>query len=110
MRQLFRGVGVDEAETARTMVATLNESGQLIDPHTAVGVAAAQRTADATRPLVVLSTAHPAKFPESVGKVTGVSPQLPRSVAAMAAKPERFDRLPADAETIKAYVRAFAEG
>jgi threonine synthase len=110
MRQLFRGVGVPEDECARTMVATLNETGELIDPHTAVGVAAAHRCADVAGPLVVLSTAHPAKFPESVGKVTAVTPDLPRSVAAMAARPERFDRLPADAETIKAYVRAFAEG
>jgi threonine synthase len=110
MRQLFRGVGVPEDECARTLVATLNETGELIDPHTAVGVAAAHRCADVAGPLVVLSTAHPAKFPESVGKVTGVTPELPRSVAAMAARPERFDRLPADAETIKAYVRAFAEG
>ena len=109
MRRLFRGVGVSEAETARTMVATLNETGELIDPHTAVGVAAAHRAGPFEGPLVVLSTAHAAKFPESVGQVTGVTPQLPRGVAAMADKPERFDRLPADAETIKAYVRAFAE-
>jgi threonine synthase len=110
MRQLFRGVGVREDETARTMVATLNETGELIDPHTAVGVAAAQRAQDASQPLIVLSTAHPAKFPESVGKVTGVTPDLPRGVAALADRPERFDRLPADVDTITAYVRAFAEG
>jgi threonine synthase len=110
MRQLFRGVGVGEAETARTMVATLNETGQLIDPHTAVGVAAARRSRDVGAPLVVLSTAHSAKFPDDVAKVTGVMPGLPRGVADLAAKPERFDRLPADADTIKAYVRAFAEG
>jgi threonine synthase len=108
MRQLFRGERVDEEAVARTMVSTLNESGELIDPHTAVGVAAAQRAGDLPGPLVVLATAHAAKFPEAVGKVTGVAPEPPRTVAAMAARPERFDRLPADAETIKAYVRAFA--
>jgi len=110
MRQLFRGIGVSEAETARTMVATLNETGQLIDPHTAVGVAAARRSRDVGAPRVVLSTAHAAKFPDDVARVTGVTPDLPRGVADLAAKPERFDRLPADADTIKAYVRAFAEG
>jgi len=110
MRQLFRGVSVSEAETARTMVAILNETGALIDPHTAVGVAAAHRSRDAARPMVVLATAHPAKFPEAVGKATGAAPAPPRAVAGLAEKPERFDRLPADAETIKAYVRAFAEG
>jgi threonine synthase len=110
MRQLFRGIGIGEAETARTMVATLNETGQLIDPHTAVGVAAAHRSRDVGAPVVVLSTAHAAKFPDDVAKVTGVMPGLPRGVADLAAKSERFDRLPADADTIKAYVRAFADG
>jgi threonine synthase len=109
MRQLFRGVGVGEAETARTMVATLNETGQLIDPHTAVGVAAAHRSRDVGAPLVVLSTAHAAKFPQDVAKVTGVTPDLPPGVGDLATRPEWFDRLPADAETIKAYVRAFAQ-
>jgi threonine synthase len=110
MRDLFRGVSVSETQTQRTMVATLNETGELIDPHTAVGVAALGRARDIEGPVVIMSTAHPAKFPEAVGKVTGVTPPLPRGVASLASKPERFDRLPAEADTIKAYVRAFAEG
>jgi threonine synthase len=110
MRELFRGASVSEDDTARTIVATLNETGELIDPHTAVAVCALSRARDMAGPVVVMSTAHPAKFPEAVAKVAGVTPQLPRGVAPMAAKPERFDRLPAEADTIKAYVRAFAEG
>ena len=58
----------------------------------------------------VLSTAHAAKFPEDVARISGAAPALPRGVASLADRPERFDRLPAEAETIKAYVRAFAEG
>jgi threonine synthase len=100
-------VAIDEAETRRAMVATLNETGQLIDPHTAVAVAALGRTA-LEGPAVVLSTAHPAKFPEDVARTCGVTPQLPRGAADLAGRTERFDRLPADADTIKAYVRAFA--
>jgi threonine synthase len=109
MRDLFRGASVSENETARTIVATLNETGELIDPHTAVAVAALERARDIDGPVVIMSTAHPAKFPEAVGQVAGVTPELPRGVASLASKSERFDRLPADAETIKAYVRAFAE-
>ncbi len=109
MRELFRGVAVSEVDTTRTMVSTLNQTGELIDPHTAVAVAALRR-ADLPGPVVVMSTAHPAKFPEDVAKATGVTPDLPRGAANLAKKPERFDRLPADAETIKAYVQAFAEG
>jgi threonine synthase len=109
MRELFRGVSVDEDETRRTIVATLNETGELIDPHTAVGVAALRRAPDAPGPIVVLSTAHPAKFPEDVASASGVTPELPRGAANLAARAERFERLPAESETIKAYVRAFAE-
>ncbi len=109
MRRMFRGVGVGEAETRRALVSTLEATGELIDPHTAVGVAALARAQDTPGPVVVLSTAHAAKFPEDVAKVAGVTPQLPRGAADLADRPERFERLPAEAETIKAYVRAFAE-
>jgi threonine synthase len=109
MRQMFRGVGVSEDATAKAIVATLDTSGELIDPHTAVAVSALGRVSDAPGPLVVLSTAHAAKFPEDVAKLSGLTPQLPRGAADLAARPERFERLPAETETIKAYVRAFAE-
>ena len=109
MGELFTGVSVSEDETARTMLATLNETGELIDPHTAVGVAALRQARDLPGPIIVLSTAHPAKFPEAVAAATSVTPDLPRWTQSLAARPERFDRLPADAEAIKACVRAFAE-
>ncbi len=109
MRQVFQGVAIGEDETARTIVATLNETGQLIDPHTAVAVGALRHVA-LEGPVVVLSTAHAAKFPEDVARISGAQPALPRGVASLGDRPERFDRLPAEADTIKAYVRAFAEG
>ena len=110
MRELFRGVSVNENEVARTMVSVMNEPGEMIAPHTAVGFAAARRAGPPTptTPLVVLSTAHPAKFPETVTPTLGEAPRMPRGVADHSARPERFDRLPADAETVKAYVRDFA--
>ncbi|WP_312160201.1 threonine synthase [Phenylobacterium sp.] len=111
MRETFTGVSIGEGDTTRTIVATLRETGELIDPHTAVGVAGMQRARGATAaPIVVLSTAHPAKFPETVEAATGETPVMPRTAAHLAGREERFDRLPADADTIKAYVRAFAEG
>ncbi len=110
IRDLFAGAMVSEAETARTIVSTLRDSAVLIDPHTAVGVAAARRIGPKRRttPLVVLSTAHPAKFPEAVAAASGVLQPPPGSVTALAAKREQIDRLPADAEAVKAYVRDFA--
>lgn len=108
MQQVFTGVAIGEDETLKTIVSTLNETGELIDPHTAVAVAAL-RHVELHGPTVVLSTAHAAKFPEDVARASGVTPALPRGVASLAGRPERFDRLPGDADTIKAYVRAFAE-
>jgi threonine synthase len=111
MRRLFTGASVSEVDTARTMAATYNDTGQLIDPHTAVAIAAARRIGPSSpgTPLIALSTAHPAKFPEAVLEATGVAPSLPPSIADHSTRKETFDRLPADAEAIKAYVRAFAE-
>jgi len=108
MQATFTGVGIGEDETVRAMVSTLNETGELIDPHTAVAVAALRHvTLDG--PTIVLSTAHAAKFPEDVTKATGAEPALPRGMGSLAGRAERFDRLPGEADTIKAYVRAFAE-
>jgi threonine synthase len=109
MRGIFRGVGVGEDDTASAIVGALNSAGQLIDPHTAVAVFALGQAQDTPRPVVVLSTAHASKFPDDVAKVSGLTPQLPRGVADLADRPERFERLPAETETIKAYVRTFAE-
>ena len=108
MRALFRSHAVDEEDTRRTILVTLNETGELIDPHTAVAVAALRRT-PMEGPTVVLSTAHPAKFPDDVEQASGLAPTLPIRAAGLAGRPERFDRLPADAEAIKTYVRNFAE-
>jgi threonine synthase len=108
MRELFRGVAVSEDEIRRTMLSTLNETGELIDPHTAVGVAALRKAPDLEAPVVVLATAHPAKFPADVKAATGRAPELPRGAVSLAKRTERYDRLPADAESVKAYVRAFA--
>jgi threonine synthase len=109
MRETFIGVSISENETARTILSTHNETGELIDPHTAVGVAGLRHAKLDGAPVVVLSTAHAAKFPEAVHAATGETPALPQAARGLAAKPERFDRLAADAEAIKAYVRAFAE-
>ncbi len=107
IKRLFRGYAVDEDETARTMVATHHLTGELIDPHTAVAIAAARRVGPARpeTPLVALATAHPAKFPETVLKATGVEVETPPQVQALLARSERIQRLPADVEAVKAVVR-----
>jgi threonine synthase len=112
MRALFAGAAVSEDETARTILSTLNETGELVDPHTAVGLAAAARIGPASpaTPLVTLATAHPAKFPETVKDATGIEPNRPHNVFALAGRPERFDPIAADVVAAKAFVREFATG
>ena len=100
---LFDADATSEAETAATMAETWRSAGLLIDPHTAVAVHAAE---DRAGPTIVLSTAHPAKFPDAVEAATGVRPPLPARVGDLYARPERITNLPADLETIKAFVRA----
>jgi threonine synthase len=109
MRELFAGVAVDEAEIRATIAATFAATGALIDPHTAVGVAALARVEGLPAPAVVLSTAHPAKFPQDVKQAAGVGPSLPLGTRELSRRSERYDRLPAEPDAIKAYVRAFAE-
>lgn len=110
MRGLFTGVSVSQAETARTILSTLNETGVLVDPHTAVGLAGAAlaRPKETRTPVVTLATAHPAKFPEAIGAATGVEAPIPHNIFRLAGRPERIDPIAADVETAKAFVRQFA--
>ena len=112
MRALFQGVAVSESETAAAMADIFNRTGEIIDPHTAVAVAGAGKADLEPRatPLVILSTAHAAKFPEAVLAATGVSPAPPPSVVRRAAAPERISRLPADLGAVKAWLRRFVAG
>jgi len=110
MRALMAGATVSEAETARTILSTLNETGELVDPHTAVGLTAAARIgpANPTTPVIALATAHPAKFPEAVAAAAGVKPSAPHSVFRLAGRPERVERVAADVGAAKAIIRDFA--
>lgn len=105
--RLFRAERVDETQMMGALQWAHSACGQLIDPHTAIGLAAARRAeADIAGPIVTLATAHPAKFPDAVERASGVRPGLPRRVAHLFDRAERYDRLPADADALKAYIRA----
>jgi len=110
MRNVLVGAAVSEEETAWTIAATLRDTGQLIDPHTAVAVAGAAkvRPQPLATPLVIVSTAHPAKFPEAVAEAAGTTAPAPAAVLARSSAPEHIDRLPAQVEAVKRYVREFA--
>jgi threonine synthase len=104
----FAGEAVDEAATAATIKRVLAETGELVDPHTAVGLAAAKRRGQGATPNVVLSTAHPAKFPEAVEAACGQAPALHARAKGLYDRPEVIQDLAADEAQLKAFVRAFA--
>ena len=105
-RAVFAGHRVDDAETTATIAAVYRESGELVDPHTAVGIAAARAaTPDDRVPVVALATAHPAKFPDAVAAATGVRPALPPRLGDLFERPERLSVLPNDLAAVKALVR-----
>ncbi len=80
LRANIVGIAVSEDETRRTIREVYRESGYLLDPHSAVGVAAARHVRTETgerRPIISLATAHPAKFGDVIREELGVDPELP---------------------------------
>ena len=105
MREVFSGARIDDAATARVIRATLERSNQVVDPHTAVGLGAgALLHDDPSTPLVCISTAHPAKFPDAVEYAIGVRPELPESMADLFDREERSVTLPNDLSAVEHHI------
>ena len=102
--QLWTSWSCDDATTLETMGQTYRDTGQLVDPHTAVGLAAARARRREQEPTVVLATAHPAKFPEAVKQATGIDPELPAGLAELQALPEHYEVLPNDLAAVRRYI------
>jgi len=106
-RGIFVAARCDDPGTAAMIREVYQRDGILVDPHTAVGIAAAA-AADLPPGVekVCIATAHPAKFPDAVEAATGVRPALPERLASLMSLPERYSSLPADAGAL---ARAIAE-
>ena len=113
MRKLFTAHSIGEQDTEMTIRNLFEETGMLVDPHTAVGLAAA-REEDTGTPMIVLSTAHPAKFPEAVKRATGRVAEAPERLRLKLGQDERLTVLANDygavAEFISARSRAVGDG
>lgn len=96
IRALFSAVSADDATTLATIEDVYKRTGYLADPHTAVGLHAAYERMHENTPMVVLSTAHPAKFPDAVKQASGVYPELPSHLSHIMKDKERYTTLPAD--------------
>jgi threonine synthase len=106
LRATFGAASVDDDTTRATMRDVYARTGTLIDPHTAVGVAAARARPLPGAPMVVLATAHPAKFPDAVLEATGVHPALPPRLADLFDRPERCEHLDADVGAVRRWIDA----
>src|SRR5690349_13311773 len=105
IREEFDAGRADETETAAAIRAAWREAGQLVDPHTAVALAVADRdTSDTSVPNIVLSTAHPAKFPDAVEAACGVRPQLPAWLDGLMTKPEQVKVMKNDSAEVERFV------
>jgi threonine synthase len=105
IRALFAADRADEDEVAATIRAVKRETGNFIDPHTAVGVAVAEKDVrDSAVPTVVLSTAHAAKFPDAVEAACGERPSLPEWLSDLDSREERVTVLPADQSAVERFV------
>jgi threonine synthase len=107
LRSRYEARSCDDAETLDMIAQTHKRTGRLVDPHTAVGLVAAAKIApEFPGPVVVLSTAHPAKFPESVARATGISPPLPQRLKGLYEGVERVTVLPHDGARVRAFIEA----
>jgi threonine synthase len=102
---LFTSYRVDEDDVLLTLRHAHEKMGHVLDPHTAIGLAAARACAGSSNtPIVTLATAHPAKFRDVVERGTGVRPTMPSRCAGLFDREERYDRLPNDLGALQDFV------
>ncbi|UCI32593.1 threonine synthase [Mesorhizobium sp. B4-1-4] len=104
MRSEFDAGRAEMDEVAATIRSTLAGSDYLLDPHTAAAVHVASGKAAGATPMVVLGTAHPAKFPAAVEAASGVSPALPAWLGGLMTFEEKYTVLPSDLKMVEDYV------
>ena len=104
IRAFFKGVRCDDAETKAEIGRIFKLSGEIVDPHSAIGFAAAEKYAETGVPMIVLATAHPAKFPAPVREATGITPALPPVLADLMTRRESFTVLPNQYDSITYFI------
>jgi threonine synthase len=110
VRSTFDAYRTDDAGTLAAMKKIHDETGMLVDPHSAIGIAAARaKRKDPNVPMVCVATAHPAKFPDAVEKATGIRPALPPHLADIMQRPERCEEMRWNLDALKDYIRSVAK-
>ncbi|HUI18433.1 MAG TPA: threonine synthase, partial [Alphaproteobacteria bacterium] len=103
---LFSAARLDDAATIRAIREVYRETGELLDPHSVIGLMAGRRLRkDRASPLVALATAHPAKFPDAIAAAIGKPPTAPARLRELAGRQEKFTILPNKLSEIEGFVR-----
>ena len=109
MRKSFSSARVDDAVTSETIEKVFNDTGKLVDPHTAVGIRAARDcNADPATPMITLSTAHPAKFSDAINKAGLETPELPPHLIGLFEKKEHYTVVPKELAAVTEFVKKYS--
>ncbi|HMQ42297.1 MAG TPA: threonine synthase, partial [Paracoccus sp. (in: a-proteobacteria)] len=100
----FTSGRASEAETLDMIRLIRDETGEILCPHSAVGVKVAREHLRAGTPMITLATAHPAKFPDAVEQAVGLRPALPPHMAGLFDRPERQTRIENDVDALKSLI------
>ena len=105
MREIFEGHRVSNEEIKSAIAELYKTTGELLDPHSIIGVEAGRRGHDDPETIMVaLATAHPAKFPAAVEEASGVHPELPSHLSDLFEREERFDELNNNLDQMHGYI------
>jgi threonine synthase len=109
LRADFEAASASETEVADCIGRVRRQASYTLDPHTACAMVAAAKTLhDPATPMIVLATAHPAKFPDAIAAIAGERPVLPPRLASLMTDPERITVLPNDLGAVERFVEARA--
>jgi threonine synthase len=101
----FQGIRVNDEETKIAIDSALKSTGELFDPHSAIGLTAGYKGhSNPETIMIALATAHPAKFPATVKEASGILPVLPKRLANLFDRVEKFRTLPNDIKLVKNYI------
>ena len=104
LQEIYTSGRASEEETSATIASALATTGELLCPHSAVGVKVAEERRSPEVPMITLATAHPAKFPDAVEAATGQRPGLPPRMADLFERPERVTRVANDLGALKSHI------
>ena len=103
-QQIFRAHRLDDGETQKEMARLYRETGEIIDPHSIIGVTAARKHHSSSIPTIALGTAHPAKFANAVSAAIGVKVELPPRAQGIMQAEERMQKVDNNLDQIQTLI------